>query len=405
MTRTPRHAVDLQAGAFAAVALALLLAACGGDDNPKPGPVDTFCTAGQLKCVGNYIAECVEEGKAYKLTFCGETKSCTGTPPVCKAVSCAGGKAARSCSGDQVMQCEADGLAEAQASKTCGGDQGCIGGECVPKACKSGETRCGWKELLTCSGSAWTSTKCGPTQYCDSAAKACVERVCVPTSVQCKGEKTASTCAIDGGKFVDHACPAGQLCYDGVCHAEVKGKAADKADAVADGGATDTGPVTKEDAGAPVFTDLGKKEVQFEEPSTLEVILSETASPAPGTKSLFFDIVDASYLPNDQMLQLTGDLDLMKIEIQIAPVEEFQTGSFTALGGEAEKSAIYMNDGSDLPGNVQWRFQSSEYSIKLSKFEDVDGRIIGTFNADLKDALDKTKTWYLVGGKFNILRK
>ena len=71
----------------------------------------------------------------------------------------------------------------------------------------------------------------------------------------------------------------------------------------------------------------------------------------------------------------------------------------------AEKSAILANDGSELPGNLQWRFQSSDYSIKVTKFEDTDGRVIGTFTGEMKDALDKSKVWYLVDGKFSIIRK
>ena len=387
--------------------LPMILAACGGEDPKPPGAVNSFCAVGVIECVGNYLAECVDEGKAWKLTFCGESKSCVGgANPSCKAAICVGGKGARTCSGAKVMQCEADGVEEAYTAKICNGEESCQAGQCLPNDCDKGDKRCGWGAVLECDGGGWKATKCGAQQFCDTGKLACTDRVCTPTAVQCIDKDTAATCAISGDGWNEKSCAAGELCYDGVCHREVKGaEPSGGLDASADAGGEPDSAVTQQDVGAPVFTDIGKKDIQFDEENTLSVILSETASPPGDAVAIEFEIMGASYLNNDTMLQITGDVDLNKIEIQIAPIEEFQTGSFTALGAEADKATIVMNDGSALPGDLQWRFQASDYSITLTKFEDIDGRIIGTFNGELKDALDKTKTWYLVDGKFNVVRK
>ncbi len=388
--------------------LSLMLCTCGAEPQKPPGAVESFCTVGTVTCAGNYLAECVDEGKAYKLTFCGESKSCVdGANPSCKAVICAGGKGARTCSGDKVMQCEAAGTEEAYAAQTCSGSELCQAGECLPKDCNKGDKRCGWGTLLECDGGGWKASKCGPQQYCDVGKLACSDRMCTPTSVQCASKDTASTCSVGGDSWKDTKCAPGELCYDGVCHREVKGV---DPSGGADAGPTDAGKpedttVTQKDVGLPSFQDIGTKDVKFDEDSSLSVILSETATPPPDAVPIEYEIMGATYLGNESMLQITGDMNLDKIEIQIAPVEEFQTGTFSALGGEAEKSAILANDGSELPGNLQWRFQSSDYSIKVTKFEDTDGRVIGTFTGEMKDALDKSKVWYLVDGKFSIIRK
>ncbi len=401
---TPRCIVS----ALCLLSLAPLLAGCG-DAGPKPPePVNSFCTVGQLACAGNYIAECVADGKAYKLTFCGESKSCVGgANPACKAVICTGGKGARTCNGNKVMQCEAAGVEEAYTAATCTDSQTCLAGECLAKTCNKGDKRCGWGSLLECDGASWKATKCGQKEFCDSGKLACLEQQCVPTSVHCASKTVSSTCNIGGDGWKDSTCAAGELCYDGVCHREVKGmepSGANDAGATDDSGGDDT-VVTKQDIGLPSFKDIGAKDVKFDEDSSLSVILSETATPPPGAKPIEYEIMAATFLNNESMLQITGDMNLDKLEIQISPVKEFQTGTFSALGGEAEKSAILANDGSELPGNLQWRFQSSDYSIKVTKFEDTDGRVIGTFTGELKDALDKTKVWYMVDGKFSIIRK
>ena len=403
MSPSPRLLLALACPA----ALALFLTACSEEKSSPPSAVDTFCVVGDKACAGNYLAECADEGKAWKLTFCGESKSCIGgANPACKPVICVGGKGARTCSSNKVMQCEPDGVEEAYAAKTCASDETCKAGSCVPAACSSGVEQCGWGALLTCESGAWQASKCASQQFCDTTKLACIDRNCVPTTARCLNKNTAETCSISGEGWDAKPCPAGELCYDGVCHREVKGATpSGTEDAAVDAGGEPDTIVVQKDVGAPVFSDIGVKDIKFDEESTLSVIFSETASPPADAKPIEFDIVGASYLSNDQMLQITGDVDLNKIEIQIAPVEEFQTGGFTALGGEADKATILMNDGSALPGDLQWRFQASEYSITLTKFEDTEGRVIGTFNGELKDALDKTKLWYLIDGKFNVIRK
>lgn len=376
---------------------------CGED--PLPQPVDSFCTEGTKSCEGNYLATCIDGGKSYKLSFCGESRFCTtssGTAQ-CKSTVCE--KGALTCDGTKVMECPADGSSTETQVKQCGAGDKCLGGACVPATCKDGDVRCGWRRVLTCNGGAWTSTVCTGKQIC-SAGK-CVERACTPHTAKCASSAEASICTVSGDGYSPNKCAVGDKCYDGICHREVKGSESG-------GGATDSGASSggESDAGSssggvdvPGFLEVGSSSGGgLEKPDKLSFIFSDTATPPAGSIPLEFSISSANFLDINKMLQITGDEGLFKIELQIAKLEEFQTGTYTAIGQEAPDTVILMNDGTTDQDKVQWKYQSTEYSVTVTDFEAVDGRIKGTFNCELGDATQQGKVKYIVDGKFDIKR-
>ena len=404
---------------LSAALVALFNVGCGDDPPAPPGEVASFCTVGTVECEGNYLAECIDAGRGLKLTACGLDKTCTASPNAdCQEVVCTGGKGARTCNGNKVMACSDTGLEKAYVEQTCKSDEQCLAGACVAKSCTVGEKRCGWGALLECKGS-WQASQCPAGQHCDSKQKACVALACSPGTSQCDGATKMSSCTLKGGAWktwssVSKSCGAGQQCYDygsgGLCHRKVTDKAAagpSDAGGHGGGGADGGSSGSSQDitGGVPSFFDIKTKEVVFDPINSLVVTWSPTATPPKESPNILeFDMVEVNYLENEQMLQITGDLDLWKLEIQVSPLLEFQTGTFTALNAKAEKSTVLMNDGSPLPGNLQWRFQSSDYTIKVEKFEDIGGQIKGTFTAEMKDAAEKGKIMYLVNGTFDIVR-
>lgn len=384
----------------------LAISGCGEDPAPVPSPVDSFCTVGDKTCQGNYVATCSDGGKAYKLAFCGESKHCStasGTAQ-CKTSVCE--KAALSCDGDKVVECPANGASAGTPVQTCGAGQKCTSGTCVPQKCTDGDVRCGWRAVLTCKGEAWVDppTACPGKQIC-SAGK-CVERACTPDTASCKTATQAQVCNPTGSGYKAVDCKAGDKCYDGICHREVNGGT--PGGEVADAGASDAtvaydGGSSGGAADVPGFLDLGiTNDSALEKPDTLSVIISETAEPPAGSIPQTFSIASAVFLDVGKMLQISGDEGLYKLEIQLAKVEEFQTGNFSAGGGEAEDSIINMNDGTTDPNVIQWKFQSTDYSITVTDFS--AKRIVGTFSAEMGDRTQKGKTIYLVDGKFDIAR-
>ncbi len=379
-----------------APALALALSACGGDDD-KGGPVDSLCSTDEQRCYGNALLTCADEGKAWNVGWCGESKTCTSDSgkPGCSGVKCERG--ARTCDDTKVLMCPEDGLSEAAQVETCKTGQHCIFGTCVKTACDAGTKACGWKAALSCEGGSWKTTKCKSGERCDEATHACVAQTCKPTALKCTDASTRSTCNTAGSAWVDKACGSGEVCTEGVCHPKVKGAEQDQ-----DAGTVAADAGSGSDGGG--FIDVGStKDVQLEQFDTLTLTLSETPTPGPGARTIKFKFSSATFSGATKMLQITGDEGLDKLEIQLAPVEEFTTGTFTALEAQAEDTAILMNDGSNDQSQVQWQFQAVDYTLDVTSFDDVGGRIKGTISAKLGDAINKGKFVY-IDGAFDIKR-
>ena len=390
--------------AFLAIcfASAALLAGCGED--PPPQPVASFCTDGSKTCEGNYLATCVDGGKAYKLSFCGESRYCTTASGAAQCKSTACEKGALSCDGKKVVQCPADGSSSESPVKECGAGDKCLGGTCVAEKCKDGESKCGWRRTLTCNGGSWTVTKCTGKQICKGGK--CVERTCVPHTAKCNSDKEAAVCTVMGDGYSPQACKAGDKCYDGVCHREVKdGSPGAVADAGSSSGGDDSGSSSGGAVDVPGFLEVGtSSDSGLEKPDTLSFIFADTPNPPSGSLPIEFSISAAQFLEINSMLQITGDEGLYKIELQVASIEEFQTGTFSAAGGEAADTKMLMNDGTTDQSQVQWKYQSTDYTIKITDFEAVDGRVKGTFSGEMGDATKKGAVKYIVDGKFDIKR-
>jgi hypothetical protein len=382
------------------VLLGALLGACGGT-TPTPSSVTTFCTDGKVTCIGNVLATCVG-GKAYQTSSCGENKYCSAGQ--CQDIHCE--KGSLTCSGPDLMQCPSNGSTDPGKLQTCA--NGCTKGACVPASCKDGDTLCGWRTVLTCSGGSWKPTPCANGQLCTVSGKvaSCVDRTCAPDSVQCKSKDVAQVCSTMGDKFTDKACGAGNGCFDGVCHPLVKGQEPDATTGGTDtsSGADTDSATSGKDTGHGSF-DAGGKDVVLEQNDILKVIVSEKADPGSGVAPVEFELASATWNDGLKMLQLTGTVGLNKIEIQLAKIDEFSTGSFTAAGGEAPDSAIFYNDGTSIDPKTQWKFGAADYTITIDTFGAPGGRVIGSFSATMADTEVKGKKIYFVDGVFDIARK
>ena len=373
-----------------------MLAGCA--EEPKPAePAKSFCTDGQKVCKGNYVATCASAGTAYTVEFCGSGSYCSGG--ACKPVICPKGNV--KCSDDKksVMQCAADGSSDYAKTATCKTTETCKDGTCVGKTCKEGEAICGATTLFVCTNGLSKETTCGSDQLCSVSAKACQPRTCDPDKAVCKDAKTAQLCSGDGSAWKDLPCTAGQGCFDGICHPII----ASTSDA-SSGGDVAVGEVSD---GVTVGTGdvLVKppKDIVTEAPNVFKVTFSKVKDGGGGDPEIVADFPSVLYLPSLQMLQISGDKGLYKVEIQLAKVEEFATGAFTTVDAQAPDTLIQINDGTQ-PQGVDWVWGSADYEIEITEFGDSGGRVKGTFSAEMINLLDKkTKAW-LTGGVFDIAR-
>jgi hypothetical protein len=377
--------------------LALLLSACGSDTTAAAAT--TFCKdTDKPVCKGNYLATCTNAGTAYTLQFCGEANRCEAG--ACVALTCPRGQL--TCSGKNVMKCPDDGASEPVKVQTCTTMAGCVSGVCKPNTCKKDDVVCGTSTSFTCQSGVVTESPCASNQTCSVAAKGCVAQSCTPTEAKCKDGKTAQVCTVDGLGWTDQVCPAGQGCFGGVCHMTLTAKT------VADAGSTkDT--ATGQADGVVISTGdtlVGPQtDVQFTKPDEFSVTFSKTKTPGASDQPFVASMPSASYSKFTQILTISGDKDLFKVEIQLGKVEEFTTGPFTQVDGQAPDSVILVNDGSNDQTQVQWIWKSADYDMELTDFGELSsGRIVGTFSAELMNQVDKTTKAYLVGGKFDIQR-
>ncbi|MBM4344793.1 MAG: hypothetical protein FJ100_15610 [Deltaproteobacteria bacterium] len=378
-----------------------MLAHCGKEEAAKPaGPPATFCKDGDRVCKGNYQATCTGGGTAYSLVFCGD-KSCQGGQ--CVATVCP--KNQKTCDGKAaVLQCPADGLTEATTLVKCKAAnpiEACNDGVCLPNACKADEARCGDKTLFVCTKGIWALTPCASNQYCDAAAKACKDRSCQPAQQQCKDGKTYQVCDAMGATWSDKPCPGGEGCFDGVCHTIVAAAAGAK-DASSGGTADAPSGETSDSVSIGTGDTLvkPKKDIDLGVPDVFKVTLGDTKAAGPGDQELSMDFPGASFLPVLKALQISGNKDNIIIEVQIGPIEDFQTGTFSQVGGEAGETLVSMGDGSGRAGGKH-PWQSADYDIELTTFEDSGGRVIGKFSAELVNGKQKK---YLKNGVFDIKR-
>ena len=236
--------------------------------------VSQVCTPGQMSCIGtgNQHGVCKGDGSGYQdLTDCAEGEVCsagaclplgctasssfcdglgkvracnsTGTAStvaqVCDAAhhcvqasnsaTCSDNPCtpnALACSGNQVMQCKADGTGYTGSGTDCGATGTvCLAGACVPKQCDNGTLSCVSSNVFLCvdNGSAQQLYQaCIGDQYCDTTSKSCKPRLCSPAASSCNGQ-IAATCNADGSGYLSAGavdCAAtGKVCSAGACAA------------------------------------------------------------------------------------------------------------------------------------------------------------------------------------------
>lgn len=377
---------------------ALLFSACGSETGS--GAATSFCKESDKPvCKGNYVATCINAGTDYKLQFCGENNRCEAGE--CKPVVCPRGQL--TCSGKNVMKCPDDGASEPVKVQTCTTMAGCVNGVCKPNTCKKDDVVCGTSTSFTCQSGVVTESPCASNQSCSVAGKGCVAQACTPTEAKCKDSKTAQVCNVDALGWTDQPCPSGQGCFNGICHPILTAKS------TADAGSTTKDTATGQADGVVISTGdtlVGpQKDVQFSKADEFSVTFSKTKTPGADDKPIVFDMPSASYSKFTQILTVSGDKDLFKVEIQIGKIEEYATGPFTQVDGQAADSVIMVNDGSNDQTQVQWIWKSADYDMELTEFGEINsGRIVGTFSAELINTVDKTTKAWLVGGKFDIQR-
>ncbi len=373
--------------------LALVLsAAC--TKTTTPTAVDTLCADGTFICIGNVSAACAPGGKAYVTTQCGVDKFCNATTGKCEATVCE--KGSSKCAGSDSSEiCSADG--STKTVKPCLATESCLAGFCVSKSCGGTSQKCAWNAVLTCSSKAWAKTDCKSGEMCDPATFKCVARACDGSYTQCKDESTAAHCSPAGDAWVEQACGAGNGCYDGVCHAQVNGSTVEDTG----NGSTDGDAMSMDDTkDGKTLLELPPKDIQLDAPDKFEVVVSESATAPDGAVPLSFSNASAAWLDSLGTLQITGAEGTTKVEIQVAKIDEFATGTFTAVGQEAPDSIVGYSDGTGAPGKFQ--YQAADYTITVDEFGDVGGRIKGSFSAQVADEGGK-KLW-LLDGKFDIKR-
>ena len=350
------------------VLVALVFAqACGGDDEPAtPACKTTICDAGQAKCIGNAIATCNTDGLSYSLSECGSDYCAAGK---CETRDCPVVGSSTCKDTDTVNTCKAPGFFE----ETGCGDGECVAGTCQPVPCTDGEKVCGAGSVATCDGGTkWTETSCANAEMCQDGA--CVPRACTAGERKCDDDSTLATCKNDGTGWESTGCESGTLCNAtyGSCEAELcEGSVVVGPDATAE-------PETSPDAGPEVEEDTGPPPVDNGPPAELEP-LDKAECTIDGQKYVFTSNKSATYVETDKDLRITMDKGLVKVEISIKPIEEFDFGQFKSSEASEISVQVLYNDGSDI-GGAQWKYQSVEYDVNLEEFQTKGGRVKGTFS-------------------------
>jgi len=211
--------------------LALLLAACSGDDTATTDTAgtDTVSTGtagtGTAGTAGTTAASTAGTTAASTAgtdsvsgtetgTSAGTTAGTTGTTgtgttdatasttavttnttgPDC---TCTPGDPSGQCQGAQLEVCADDCMSF--VPQDCPMGQSCKDGACIDQICTPGATQCvDQNNVETCAadGLSWEPTACGGGQVCKDGA--CIDQLCTPMAKSCADAKNTQTCADDG---------------------------------------------------------------------------------------------------------------------------------------------------------------------------------------------------------------
>jgi hypothetical protein len=125
-------------------------------------PDGAICAPGHSQCIGSNFMTCNAQGSDWMVVVCEKGTTCTATG--CAEKACSPNQAKCDDAG-KVVVCKPDGTAWG-APTACADDQVCKGGQCLPKACAEGTTKCTTTAVIACKDGAWVETPCGTNEVC-----------------------------------------------------------------------------------------------------------------------------------------------------------------------------------------------------------------------------------------------
>ena len=393
----------------AAVIAVVYLPACGGGDGAcveaLPG-----CETGEPTCIGQYVRTCNGDGTEYLYEYCYKTVCKNGA---CAQAACTDPGLATCVDVSTGTKCKDD--MSIQLPFDCADGTTCAGGDCFPVPCTAGETLCAPERgFVTCTedSSAWAFTACAAGEYCDLAsANYCVpmhpECVNSPLSVFCDDLSTAKTCTPEG-RADTVTCGDKEVCVEGFCQEKICGIAYEPA-----GGDDTVGPTDVIDP-EDITGDLGDGFVPPPDLPTPDIPPLEPKNLGEASfnggdfaheEVTFPSNMTANYIHAEKILQVKMAKGSYILEVQIQNIEEGVVGLFSSADPGSVTAVYLFNDGSELQGDMQWRYVSSEYEVTLEEFGPAnEGRVKGTFSGVLADQTGGDPV-VLSDGYFDVPRK
>jgi hypothetical protein len=359
---------------------------------------------GAATCVGSYARRCASDGLAFEYDYCfgGVCRSGTCANPACIDP----GK--RSCKDTYSVQVCAEDLSTL-TTEACPTGTKCVAGACLDDNCEAGDEACGWLAQLTCVGSgSWSTTFCPGGALCDPKAKACLEAhpFCKenPLGRRCDSPTTALVCA--PGSFATYEdCSRDEVCVEGFCQQRICGVPYYPDSSGGDG---DTGQ-NPGDAFLPDLSmdainldfggaDLPDQHVFPEGTMTINGgdFVNETVS--------FDSSSSAHYYPGSKTLQVNLTQGIYQVQLKFESLEEGKLGTFNSSIASKVRVKIKFNDGTNLPNEIQWKYESKTYFVDLTEFGNKNGWLVGSFTCQMED-LTSGPGIELSNGTFSVPRK
>ncbi|MEC9071553.1 MAG: hypothetical protein VX938_04200, partial [Myxococcota bacterium] len=301
---------------------------CGGDD-VAPACAETLCQPTTSVCLGNSLATCGLDGKSWTVSPCSDGK-CNSNTNSCELYKCKPLSQICGTDGTSYDRCPESG--SGLTPGTCATNTTCVGGACVETACTTGDTRCGFRQVLTCVNDAWSvETVCSGSDVCvDGNPASCEAPECEPGSSTCEGD-VAVTCDVAGNIASKRTCASNEVCQGGHCRSKICGvDDGESADATADAGASDSGPAQNT---GPEVT-----------PPPLEQV-SKIDFKLGGTPQTFNLNARADYVSSTSTLKVSAGSGNRKVELNVGPIDPFVVGAFTDTDATEVVVTICYYDG------------------------------------------------------------
>lgn len=171
---------------------------------------DRVCVPGSSTCEGESMVTCDALGAVVTVTPCSSVEACIASEDGCRCSegqceprACTPGGSR--CVGSGIQQCLEDGTGYGDIT-ACGQDDVCAAGACLSRECVAGSRECVGETLLVCSanGTDREASDCAVTQQICTGSGAtadCTDWVCTPNERRCDGSKAAVlSCDARGAK-------------------------------------------------------------------------------------------------------------------------------------------------------------------------------------------------------------